>query len=90
MNKALSQVEKVNTADLFGSRALGNYKQGSDVDIDLIGEEIRFNELILLDDFLIEEYPLPYFIDLIHYQTLSNQNLKNIWISMASLFTKKI
>ncbi|RDY71679.1 nucleotidyltransferase domain-containing protein [Halobacillus trueperi] len=76
INKALSQVEKIDSAILFGSRAMGNYKKGSDVDLAVKGEALGFYELSILDDLLNEEYPLPYFFDIVDYHSLSNQALK--------------
>ena len=36
--KALEQHDEIEKAVIFGSRAMGNYKKGSDVDIAIIGE----------------------------------------------------
>lgn len=62
---------------IFGSRALGNYKKGSDVDITISGQDITNETIYRLDDLLNEEYPLPYFFDLLHYEQINNENLKN-------------
>ena len=65
------QVEK---AVLFGSRAKGNYKTGSDIDLTLYGEQLtsRLCATIAseLDDLL-----LPYTIDLSVFNELNNANL---------------
>ncbi|MGM0509377.1 MAG: nucleotidyltransferase domain-containing protein, partial [Fusobacteriota bacterium] len=54
--------EKVQKVILYGSRAKGNYRKGSDIDITLIGENINLEDLnrlsIKLDDLL-----LPYTFD---------------------------
>ena len=31
---------------LFGSRAMGNYKQGSDIDIAIVGQEINRSDIL--------------------------------------------
>lgn len=65
------QIEK---AVVYGSRAKGNYKNGSDIDICLFGE---INLPLLqrietkLDDLL-----LPYAVDLTVYNNIQNQDLK--------------
>ena len=73
---ALSRFNEVENAVIFGSRAIGNYKKGSDVDISITGSQITQKTLCQLDDLLNEEYPLPYFFDLIYYDDIHNQNLK--------------
>lgn len=73
---ALSEFKEIDEAIIFGSRAMGNYKKGSDVDMAILGSEITRKTILRLSDLLNEEYPLPYFFDIIHYETLSNENLK--------------
>ena len=54
---------QVDKAVLYGSRAKGDYKNGSDIDLTLRGSELTLNVLYrILDD--IEELLLPYTIDL--------------------------
>ncbi|MEG2289364.1 MAG: nucleotidyltransferase domain-containing protein [Clostridium sp.] len=73
---ALSQFEEIDEAIIFGSRAIGNYKKGSDVDMAIVGSKITRKTILRLSDLLNEEYPLPYFFDIIHYETLANDKLK--------------
>jgi uncharacterized protein len=65
------QVEK---AVLYGSRAKGNYKNGSDIDLTLFGAELSFDDLLKLmgelDDLL-----LPYMIDLSLFTSLTHPEL---------------
>lgn len=61
---------------LFGSRAKGNYKNGSDIDLALKGEKLRLDDILNL--FLeLDELYLPYKIDMIIYHHLDNQELIN-------------
>lgn len=76
IQRALGEFEEIGKAVIFGSRAIGNYKKGSDVDIAIIGKEITSRTLYRLDDLLNEVYPLPYFFDILHYEEMSNINLK--------------
>lgn len=66
---------QVERAVLFGSRAMGNFKPGSDIDLTLLGDNLDFwqmNEIAqALDDLL-----LPYAIDLSIYSKLSNGQLR--------------
>ena len=65
----------VQKAILYGSRAIGNFKPFSDVDITLLGEGIsgsEFNRLFLdIDDLM-----LPYNVDLSLFSSLSNSRLR--------------
>ena len=75
--KAVRQFPEIEKAVIFGSRAMGNYKNGSDIDMAIVGEKVDNSVIYKLDDYLNEVYPLPYFFDIIHYEMLSNENLKN-------------
>ena len=70
----LSHFSEISQALVFGSRAIGNYKQGSDVDIALKGQ-LKENTMPRLRG-LLEELPLPYFFDLLDYDATENPALK--------------
>ena len=61
---------------LYGSRAKGNYKKGSDIDLTLITEDnFTFTDLLRIgNDF--DDSDLPYFVDVSIYDRLSNRDLK--------------
>ena len=62
-----SEIEKV---VIYGSRAKGNYKNGSDIDLTLFGNKIKYSILSKIDLQLYELY-LPYtFINLQKYEIL--------------------
>ncbi|WP_428817431.1 nucleotidyltransferase family protein [Clostridium butyricum] len=89
IKKALEQCEEIEKAIIFGSRAMGNYKNGSDVDIAVLGELISNNTILKLNDYLNEIYPLPYFFDIINYNSITNENLKkHIDIEGEIIYTK--
>ena len=66
---------QVKKAAVFGSRAMGNFKPGSDVDIALFGP---LDDVILarIGAELNEETTLPYQFDLIRYDQIHSQELK--------------
>ncbi|MBN2089227.1 nucleotidyltransferase domain-containing protein [candidate division KSB1 bacterium] len=68
---------EVDQAIIFGSRAMGNYKNGSDVDIALKGETISHEIVTQINYQLNEELPLPYFFDVVHFESIENQDLIN-------------
>lgn len=59
---------------LFGSRAKGTYKPGSDIDLAIIntGLEPRTISRVLSD---CEESNLPVYVDLVDFNSLTNQDL---------------
>lgn len=61
---------------LFGSRAKGDYKTGSDVDLAIQGRDVGYETVLWLADALNEELPLPYFFDVVDYGGISEPRLK--------------
>ena len=72
----LSKFPEIKKAAIFGSRAMGNYKKGSDIDLAIMGNKITNDILNQVYDYLNEVYPIPYFFDILHYDDISNENLK--------------
>ena len=64
------------TVTLFGSRAMGNYKRGSDIDLALKGD-ITTSLVTQVSAKLNEETSLPYFFDVIDYHTITNAELRD-------------
>ncbi|GAB6182621.1 nucleotidyltransferase domain-containing protein [Thermodesulfovibrio hydrogeniphilus] len=56
---------------IYGSRAKGNYKKGSDIDIAIVAPELDFSEYLKILD-QIEEINTIYSIDLTHYELLDD------------------
>jgi predicted nucleotidyltransferase len=76
MIKAFEKHSEIDKVILFGSRAMGNYKRSSDIDLAIIGDSVDTRIIAILLDDLNEEFPIPYFFDVIHYQKISNKELK--------------
>ncbi|WP_069800151.1 nucleotidyltransferase domain-containing protein [Tepidibacillus sp. HK-1] len=74
---ALSRWPEIEKASIFGSRAMGNYKNGSDVDLVIYGSQLTQEIINHLSVLLNEELPLPYYFDIIHYETLKHRPLKD-------------
>jgi len=87
--KALEQFPEIEIAIIFGSRAKGNYKPASDLDIVVKGERIADNTILKLLDLLEEELPLPYFIDVLYYEKINNKELKEHIDRMGKVFYSK-
>src|SRR5437899_5244103 len=65
---------KVQEVVLFGSRAKGNYKPGSDIDFALKGEALKLDDLLTLHNRL-DALDLPYTFDLVIYATIANADV---------------
>lgn len=72
--EALSTYPEISEAIIFGSRALGNYKPGSDIDIALKGN-IDQRLLARIKAHLEDEISTPYMFDVVVYQDLENKNM---------------
>ena len=61
---------------LYGSRAMGKFHKGSDIDVVLkTAENFTFTDLLHIgNDF--DDSDLPYFVDVSVYDSLSNPDLK--------------
>jgi predicted nucleotidyltransferase len=74
---SISQFEEIHKAVLFGSRAKGAYKTGSDVDIAVFGQNVDFEVISKLHAILEDESPMPYFFDIIDYNHLGKKELQD-------------
>lgn len=77
MVNAMRRFDEIEKAAVFGSRAKGTNKPGSDVDIAIWGKDITFSTLSRLRAMLEEESPMPYFFDIVDYLHLTHEELKN-------------
>ena len=74
VTETLRSVPQIDRAAVFGSRAKGNYKPCSDVDIVLYGDlDIADVESIRAD---LEELPLIYKFDVVAYGLVKNPELR--------------
>lgn len=73
--QVLSHYPQVEKAILYGSRAKGNFKNGSDIDLTLYGgADLTLNVLYKIMDEL-DDLLLPYIIDLSIYNTISDPDV---------------
>lgn len=75
MVEAARALPAVHQLILFGSRAKGNYKSGSDVDLAIKGKAIQYETAVQLAGFLNEESLMPYFFDVVNYHSISEPKL---------------
>ena len=80
-----AQIEKV---VLYGSRAKGNFTNGSDIDLTLIGNDLEFNLLLkILSD--IDNLMLPYKFDISLYNSITDKELLDHMKIVGKLFYTK-
>lgn len=73
--ETLKNQPKVEHALIFGSRAKGNFKDGSDVDIALKGKKLDFDAVSQVSYLLNEETNMPYKFDVLNYHTIKEPDL---------------
>jgi len=77
LNKLCSVFQSHGNIDsviLYGSRAKGSYKLGSDIDLTIKGGLLPFFEFLQIED-QIDDLYLPYMVDLSQYRQLTNSDL---------------
>jgi predicted nucleotidyltransferase len=75
INGVFSSHASVEKAVLYGSRAKGGYKNGSDIDLTLFGA-LAFRELLQIETEL-DDLLLPWMIDLSLYDQIDNRLLRD-------------
>ena len=70
------QLPEIEQIILFGSRALGNAKKGSDVDLAVVGTQVTQSLVDKLHVVLEEDTLFPYFFDVVHLNTVQNPALR--------------
>jgi predicted nucleotidyltransferase len=86
MQEELSKYTAIEQAAIFGSRAIGNYKNGSDIDLVIYCKPGKENIADKLSIRLNEELPLPYYFDVVQYERLKNQSFIEHIDQHAKLF----
>lgn len=83
----LSSFNEIEEVKIFGSRARGNYKRGSDIDLAFIGNFGGMFINKIADE--LNELPTPYKFDVVDYKNINNMALKENIDNTGKLFYKK-
>lgn len=75
IQSVLAAFPSVEKAVLYGSRAKGSFKPGSDIDLALFGSDLNLQALHRLEDTL-DDLLLPYKIDLAIFSRIANAELR--------------
>lgn len=73
---------------LYGSRAMGNYRHGSDIDLTIKGEAVTLSELMKIDTEL-DDLLLPYSIDLSLLHKINDPDLLDHINRVGAVFYDK-
>ncbi|MCK9451523.1 MAG: nucleotidyltransferase domain-containing protein [Bacteroidales bacterium] len=74
IQSVFSKYDAIDKALLYGSRAKGNFRNNSDIDLSLVGELLDLSTLFSIENDL-DELLLPYKIDLSLFHKIENQDL---------------
>jgi uncharacterized protein len=74
IHHVFQQYKAIDTALLYGSRAKGNFREGSDIDLTLKGENLDLQTLNAIGDAL-DDLLLPYQFDLSIFHMLKNEDI---------------
>lgn len=67
---------QIETVLIFGSRAKGNFRNGSDIDLAIQGKECSPELALKLSGIINEQTSIPYHVDIVDYNSLKNLELK--------------
>lgn len=85
----LKQHPEVDSAVLYGSRAKGNYRNGSDIDLTLMGTNLTHRSMLRIDD-EIDDLLLPYSFDISVFSQIDNLDLiEHIHRCGIALYTRQ-
>ena len=74
LKSIFSRHSKIEKVVIYGSRAKGNYRDASDIDICMFGSKLTTSDLLKIEDEL-DELLLPYKIDLSLFHQIDNDEL---------------
>lgn len=89
INSVFNQYSDIDEVLLFGSRAKGNYRDNSDIDLVIKGNNINLSTLQEIENKLEELY-IPNVIDLSVFDTIDNSDLINHINRVGKQFYKKV
>jgi len=75
LEKVFTRFPEIEQVVLFGSRASGRYRPGSDIDLAVFAPDLTEQAFARLSEQL-DELPIAFNIDTIHFDRLGNQALK--------------
>ena len=78
----------ISLVKIYGSRAKGNYRPGSDIDLVLYGDNIDIKTLNTINGRL-DDLLLPYSFDLTVWQSINNRDLREHIERVGKMFCRR-
>lgn len=88
IHSVLNLHPEIEKAILFGSRAKGNYKPASDIDLTLVGDDLTLTIQQTIENEL-DDLLLPYKFDISIYHTITSNELVGHIERVGQLFFQK-
>ena len=88
INGVFASYSQVKEVILYGSRAKGNYHNGSDIDLTMVGDELDLNTRYRIENDL-DDLLLPYKIDLSIRHHIENSDLLDLIQRIGLTFYKQ-
>lgn len=88
INSVFEKYPQIQKVMIYGSRAKGNYRPGSDIDLTMWGDDISL-EFIWKIENEIDDLLLPYMMDLSAFESVQNLELKDHIQRVGKVFYKK-
>ena len=88
LRKVFSEFPEIREVKIYGSRAKGNFRPGSDIDFAVIAPDFAYRDLLKLED-RIDELTLLYKTDLLDYNKLKNPDLKEHIDAVGETFYRR-
>lgn len=88
INSIFEKHEEIEKVVIYGSRAKGNYRNGSDIDLTLFGNDLKYN-LIGEISAEIDDLDTPYLFDISIFQLLNSPSLEEHINRVGKIFYKK-
>lgn len=76
MNRIFTSYPTLQKVILFGSRAKGNFRKGSDIDLAIITDDNSRKTVSYIHDDLEEDTMIPYFFDVVDKNKISSTSLQ--------------
>jgi len=87
INEIFSRYPGIEKVVIYGSRARGDYRNGSDIDLTIHGD-VSFDDKCRISG-LIYDLPIPYICDLSIFKDIKNENLTEHIERVGQIFYKR-
>ena len=88
INQVFAIYEDIDSVFIYGSRAKGNFKVGSDIDLTIVEDSLTFSMFLEIENSL-DDLLLPYKIDLSQKRKITNIDLRTHIDRVGKLFYKR-